>query len=181
MRALGYLLITAGFLAGSVVAVQTEENHIEWSWFLPAFAVGVVGVVLARVGTQREARGETKLAGDLETLTSSLERLVDNLERLAAEDNNADPYRVHGRIDELLRDDLASFADARECIGHIFSLAAYADVMNAFAAGERYVNRVWSASIDGWIDELEEYLGRAKEQFVDAQGKLRALEQARAG
>ena len=181
MRALGYLLITAGFLAGSVVAVQTEENQVEWRWFLPAFAVGVVGVVLARVGTKREARQETKLAGDLETLTSSLERLVDNLERLAAEDNKADPYRVHGRIDELLRDDLASFADARECIGHIFSLAAYADVMNAFAAGERYVNRVWSASIDGWIDELEEYLGRAKEQFLDAQGKLRALEKARAG
>ncbi len=176
MRALGYLLITAGFLVGSVVAVQTEENHIDWGWFLPAFALGVVGVVLARVGTRREARHETKLAGDLETLTTSLERLVDNLDRLRAEDNKADPYRVHGRIDELLRDDLASFADARECIGHIFSLAAYADVMNAFAAGERYVNRVWSASIDGWIDELEEYLGRAREQFLEARGKLRALQ-----
>ncbi len=181
MRALGYLLITAGFLVGSVVAVQTEENHIDWGWFLPAFAVGVVGVVLARVGTRREARHETKLAGDLETLTTSIDRLVQNLERLQAEDNKADPYRVHGRIDELLRDDLASFADARECIGHIFSLAAYADVMNAFAAGERYVNRVWSASIDGWVDELQEYLGRATVQFRDAQGKLRALQQARAG
>jgi len=179
MRALGYLLITAGFLAGSVVAVQTEENLINWNWFLPAFVVGVVGVVLARVGTQREARHETKLAGDLETLTASLERLVDNLERLSAEDNRTDPYRVHGRIDELLRDDLASFADSRECIGHIFSLPAYADVMNSFAAGERYVNRVWSASIDGWVDELEEYLGRAKEQFLDAQGKLRALQETR--
>ncbi len=181
MRALGYVLITAGFLAGSVVAVQTAENHINWGWFLPSFAVGVVGIVLARVGTQREAQHETKLAGDLETLTTSLNRLVQNLERLQAEDNAADPYRVHQRIDDLLRDDLASFADARECIGHVFSLAAYADVMSAFAAGERYVNRVWSASIDGWIDEIEEYLGRAKQQLLDAQGKLRALRQARAG
>lgn len=181
MRALGYLLITAGFLAGAVVAVQTAENHIDWGWFLPMFAVGVVGVVLARVGAQREAQHETKLAGDLETLTTSIDRLVENLERLDAEDNASDPYRVHERIDELLRDDLATFADARESIGHIFSLAAYADVMNAFAAGERYVNRVWSASIDGWIDELQEYLGRAKEQFLDAQGKLRALQQARTG
>ncbi len=181
MRALGYLLITVGFLSGSVVAVQTEENHIDWGWFLPAFAVGVVGVVLARIGTKREARHETKLAGDLETLTASLDRLVENLERLDAEDNASDPYRVHERIDELLRDDLATFADARESIGHIFSLAAYADVMNAFAAGERYVNRVWSASIDGWVDELEEYIGRAKQQFLEAQGKLRALQQARTG
>ena len=45
MRALGYVLITAGFLAGSVVAVQTAENHINWGWFLPSFAVGVVGIV----------------------------------------------------------------------------------------------------------------------------------------
>jgi hypothetical protein len=179
MKALGYLLITAGFLAGSVVAVQTDENHIDWAWFLPFFAVGVVGVVAARVGAQREARHETKLEGDLEALTTSISRLVENLERLSAEDNRADPYRTHARIDELLRDDLATFADARECIGHIFSLAAYAEVMNDFAAGERYVNRVWSASIDGWVDELEEYLGRAREQFTDAQTKLQALQQTR--
>ncbi len=181
MKALGYLLITAGFLGGAVVAVQTAENHIDWGYFLPMFAVGVVGVVLARVGAQREAQHETKLADDLEILTTSIGRLVENLELLDAEDNATDPYRVHGRIDELLRDDLATFADARESIGHIFSLAAYADVMNAFAAGERYVNRVWSASIDGWVDELEEYIVRAKGQFLEAQGKLRALQQTRTG
>ena len=181
MRALGYLLITVGFLAGSVAAVQTAENHIDWAWFLPSVAVGVVGIVLARVGTQREAQHETKLAGDLETLTQSIDRLVQNLERLKTEDNATDPYRVHQRIDELLRDDLASFAEARESIGHIFSLPAYADVMNSFAAGERYVNRVWSASIDGWVDEVEEYLGRAKQQLLETQGKLRALRETSAG
>ena len=30
MKALGYLLIPAGFLAGSVVAVQTDEIHVEF-------------------------------------------------------------------------------------------------------------------------------------------------------
>ena len=52
---------------------------------------------------------------------------------------------------------------------------AYAEIMNEFAAGERYLNRVWSASIDGYIDVINEYLGRARRQFEQAQAKLTAL------
>lgn len=179
MKALGYLMLTVGFLAGALAAVKTAENEVDWAWFLPALAAGIAGVVLAHVGTRRAATQESKLVGDFEKLTTSLERVVGNLERLNAEKNTVDPYEVHSRIDELLRDDLEIFAEARESIGHLFSLDAYADVMNSFAAGERYVNRVWSASIDGWVDELREYLGRANEQFVEVQAKLRTLQQTR--
>ena len=41
-----------------------------------------------------------------------------------------------------------------------------------FAAGERYLNRVWSSSIDGWIDEVRLYLGHARDQFRLALDKL---------
>lgn len=51
---------------------------------------------------------------------------------------------------------------------HVFGLQNYADVMSAFAAGERYVNRVWSASTDGYVDEVRTYLIRATDQFRDA-------------
>ena len=44
--------------------------------------------------------------------------------------------------------------------------------MSAFAAGERYLNRVWSASADGYVDEAREYIERAREQFVDAKNRL---------
>jgi hypothetical protein len=47
-------------------------------------------------------------------------------------------------------------------------LQNYADVMSAFAAGERYINRVWSASTDGYVDEVRSYLERATQQFRDA-------------
>ena len=55
-------------------------------------------------------------------------------------------------------------------------MSVFADVMNDFAVGERYLNRVWSASIDGYIDEVQEYLGRSKEQFISAQTKVGALQ-----
>ncbi len=176
MKLLGYLLITVGFLAGSVSAVQTAENSVEWTWFVPAFLLGVIGVALARVGAHREASHETKLTGDFDTVVSSIDRIVEKITLLDSEKANVDPYAVHERIDELLRDDLANFAEARESVGHLYTLSDYAEVMNSFAAGERYVNRVWSASIDGWIDELQEYLGRAKEQFLETQAKVQSLQ-----
>ena len=36
---------------------------------------------------------------------------------------------------------------------------------NEFAAGERYLNRVWSASVDGYIDEVRSFLVLARTQF----------------
>jgi hypothetical protein len=46
--------------------------------------------------------------------------------------------------------------------------------MNHFAAGERYLNRVWSASVDGYVDECRAYIGHAREQFHVAWDKLAA-------
>jgi hypothetical protein len=51
---------------------------------------------------------------------------------------------------------------------HVFGMQGYADVMSAFAAGERYINRVWSASTDGYEDEVRRYIERAAGQFDEA-------------
>jgi hypothetical protein len=81
---------------------------------------------------------------------------------------------LRDRIDTGLRPDLIRFADARESMVHLFGLQTYADIMTHFAAGERYINRVWSASADGYDEEAARYLGRAEEQFADAQRQLNA-------
>ena len=60
---------------------------------------------------------------------------------------------------------------------HVFGLQNYADVMSAFAAGERYINRVWSASTDGYIDEVRSYLDRATQQFREARTLFAKLQQ----
>jgi len=51
-------------------------------------------------------------------------------------------------------------------------MQTYANIMSEFAAGERYVNRVWSASADGYDKEASDYLQRAIEQFRDANEQL---------
>ena len=76
------------------------------------------------------------------------------------------------KIDELFLEDLNNFVEARESISHAYSVQAYADVMSHFAAGDRYLNRVWCASADGYVDEVNEYLEKSLEQFEDSKKKL---------
>ena len=64
-------------------------------------------------------------------------------------------------------------ATLRESIGHAYGLQSYADVMTHFATAERYLNRCWSASTDGYIDEVHTYLTRARDQFTQALDLLR--------
>ena len=59
-----------------------------------------------------------------------------------------------------------------ESIAIAFGLPLYASVMSHFAAGERYLNRVWSCSVDGYIDEAHAYISRAREQFEEGHAIL---------
>ncbi len=50
--------------------------------------------------------------------------------------------------------------------GRFFTLApSYVDVIRHYTGGERYLNRVWSVSADGYVDEVNTYLDRSLEQF----------------
>jgi hypothetical protein len=177
MKRIGYLLITLAFLATSYIAV-IETRAVPWSLFVPVFLVGVAGVALARIGARRHARGEDKLETDIQAIDESVGRLVENLRTLNRERHDLDVYEMRHRVDELLRDDLTAFADARESIAHRYGIQAYADVMNSFAAGERYVNRVWSASADGYREEVDRYLEKAEKQMEEALHLLQSLKAA---
>ena len=67
------------------------------------------------------------------------------------------------------------FAESRRSLGHRYGLQPYAEVMSSFAAGERYINRVWSASADSYVDEVMLYLDKAQDQFIDARDILKGI------
>lgn len=171
MRRAGYLLITAGFLAGAWAAVQRVEG-VPWTWFVPALVAGAVGVTLVQLGKRSESRREGVVAAQLETAVGALERLAEGVRRLDAEQASIDTYEMRHVLDERLLADLDAFVQARESIGHRFGLQAYADVMSAFANGERYLNRAWSASADGYVDEVERAVRRAAEELGTARREL---------
>lgn len=171
MRMLGHILMWGGFLATSLVAMR-QSDRVDWTAYLATAAIGVVGVVLLRRTAGADAKQTHAIHSNLETLDTSIARIVEGVARMNAEKGDLNVYDVHGRIDADLAPDLATFADAREAMIHGLGLPAYAAVMDAFARGERFVNRAWSASADGYIDEVWKSMGIAEQMMREAQSQL---------
>ena len=174
MKYFGYFLITIGFLWGAFLTVEQPEG-VNTALYLAALAIGIAGVTVARLAVRAEARDETRLQTNIATIETSLAAIVDDAERLDAEKESINVYDLRHVIDRTFPQHLAAFVEARESIAHSYGLKAYAEVMNRFATGERYLNRVWSASTDGYQPEAHDYIARSHAQFDDALATFRAI------
>lgn len=166
MKVLALLLVIASFLAGAFLSVL-DPRLVQWNYMIPVLLVGAAGLFTYRRAKRAEHRAGDRLAGNIGILGESLARIVANLEELCRRGEDLPAYDARFEIDRLFREDLNNFAEARESMIHVFGMQNYADVMSNFAAGERYINRVWSASTDGYVDEVREYLERARKQFAE--------------
>lgn len=176
---IAYLIVAVGFIAAAFYA-SLDPEVVNWSIFLPAIVVGFVGVVMLKRAQSAEARDETRLAAGRETLRRSLDRLLLDLQDLSHRAESLPVEELPGEIDRLLRTDLAAFVEARQTMVQTIGLQGYAQVMSAFAAGERYINRVWSSATDGYRDEALDYLKRAHAQIRQAEELYLSLQPASA-
>ena len=173
MKTVGYLLLISGFLAAAYsTALDTQLTN--WSYFVPAAVGAIAGVFILKRLTRGEARSEHVLTANRVELVDSLSNIVRGLEGINSESDSLSSLALRNAIDDKLRDDLRRFADARESLIHLYGLQTYADIMSDFAAGERYVNRVWSAAADDYDAEAWTYVGKALERFREATGRLQA-------
>jgi len=167
MKTISLLLVISAFLCGSFLAVL-DPITLNWSLMVPVLVVGGIGLILHRKAVHSTSRAGDLLSGNIVHLGDSLDNILGNLEAIQSRDEELPTYEARFEIDRLFREDLDNFAEARESMVHVFGLQNYADVMSNFAAGERYINRVWSASTDGYVDEVRMYLERARDQFREA-------------
>lgn len=172
---ISFLIIVAAFLAGAFVSVL-DPVEVNWNWMGAILAIGAVGLWLFRRALHGHASASHRLEGDMATLSTSLANISRNLEDLHTRRDQLPAYHARFEIDRLFREDLDNFADARETMIHVLGMKNYADVMSAFAAGERYINRVWSASTDGYEDEVLKYLEWALHQFREAESLFQRLQ-----
>lgn len=170
MKGLGYLLLSAGFIVAAYATALDVEN-VGWPLFAAAVLGAVAGVFVIKRHARSIAQSEAVLENNRAELRESLDNVVRDLREIASS-GSLRGAALRDRIDTRLRPDLTRFVDARESMVHLFGLQAYADIMTHFATGERYINRVWSSSADGYDAEAARYLGRAEEQFADAQRQL---------
>lgn len=167
MKNIGLIIVLLAFLCGAFLSVLDPET-VNWNWMVPVLAAGCLGLWMHRKAQHAEDRADHKLAGNMDTLHNALQRILTNLQELDARKTEIPVYEARFEIDHLFRHDLNLFAEARETMIHVFGMQHFADVMSAFAAGERYINRVWSASTDGYVEEVQKYIRRARDQFSEA-------------
>jgi len=175
MKNIGFILLAAGFLAGAY-ATALDVQNVNWVLFGVAAVVAISGLAISKRQASAHARSDEVLELNRSELSESLENVVRDLGEIVGE-GGAKGADLRDRIDLKLRDDLRRFADARGSMVHLFGLQTYADIMSSFAAGERYINRVWSASADGYDEEAATYLHKAAQQFADAQQQLQEAAQ----
>ncbi|MCB1043584.1 MAG: hypothetical protein KDC35_11615 [Acidobacteria bacterium] len=170
MHVIGYVLIGVGFLVGALASVWQVEGILV-NLYAVGGAMGMVGVIMARLGTRRLHRSEARMSANLDIVKSSLNALIQAVDDLDEQKTDLSVYEIHHLIDDRTVEAIESFVEARESIAHAHGLQAYADLMSHFASGERALNRAWSASTDGYIDEVHESLSRARQE-LQAAGQL---------
>ena len=55
MKLFGFILLALGFICSALVAVIDKET-VNWALFVPAMAVGVIGVVILRVSIEKHKK-----------------------------------------------------------------------------------------------------------------------------
>ena len=177
-KKLGLVLLYAGFLGAAFFSVRRSDSlgaewaTIEWGWYGVMFAIGLIGLFLFRTSSGGAGALREKLETDLATIQTRLDSIVAKLGGIQKDRQAIGVYDVHSWIDDTLVEDLSGFVEAREALIKIYGLQQYADVMSRFALGERNVNRAWSASADGYIDEVWRSVDRAESEMAAAQSLL---------
>jgi len=172
MKLMGSIFLTAGFLAGAYVAVS-QVDAVNWGYYGLCAAVMVVGMVLLRLARSAEMeQAGDKHAEDIVVLQDSLATLIDKVRGFEAATSDEDQLTTHHRIDAELVEDINTFVEARESMIPKLGMQRYADIMSPFANGERLINRAWSASADGYVDEVRDCIVGARAQLERAQELL---------
>ncbi len=175
----GQILLWAGFLSGALATVFNTENKddpwssINWTWYTVSLGVGVVGIVLIRKSLAHASHDE-RTHSSLKQIRGNLANLVANTRRLDEEHASQTPRQTLRYIEDVLNDDFRDFAEGRESIAREFGLEVFAEVMTEFAAAERSINRAWSASADGYVDEAATCIRRGLDLLQSAEKALTA-------
>jgi len=135
---IGFILTALGFLGGAFLA-SLDPSSMRWELFIPCLLLGAGGVYLIKRTSLRHALSDETLANNRAHIEDSLLRIIAGLKELESGKDEIPHYQLRFEIDHRFRTDLNRFADARQSLSHMFGLQAYADIMSAFAAGERYL------------------------------------------
>jgi hypothetical protein len=162
----------------------SEFSFARWGeWWL--FALGCAGMLggamlirradareLAAVGATRPETGGGGGGADasLHLLRTEVEQLRRDVS--AADDPTRRNDLIVERAERIISEHVPPFLDARPQLVARLGLAGYAQLMDRFAAGERQLNRAWSAAADGYEEEAVACLNNASALLEEAEQRM---------
>lgn len=172
MKLIGSILLTVGFLAGAYVSVA-QVDSVNWLHYgiCAALMLGGMFALRAARSAALEQAGDQHDA-DIAVLRSSLGSLIEKVRDFETVESDEGQLTIHRRIDEELMEDIDTFVEARESMIPKLGMQRYADIMSPFANGERLLNRAWSASADGYVDEVRTCVTNARSELEKAAAQL---------
>ena len=173
MKKIGTLFIYIGTIAGLTAAARIPPHY---DYFWASFGILLVGVLIKIIFTRKGNR--ITYASSIEDLRTHLLSAFREIQSLRASREIIDLKNLHERIDRVVNDSLYNFGANAFSMKSMFGVSGYNNVMGHYALGERYVNRVWSATADGYLDEAFDYLEKAEPEFRDALATIDKLHES---
>lgn len=175
--------LLAQLRAGGQNRVRVKEfSFLRWSeWWL--FALGCLamfgGAMVMRVASANEVEptvdgGAATGAGaesELRALRGELAELRRDV--AAANDATLRLQLIVDRAERMTAEHVPPFIAARPQLAARLGLAGYAQLMDRFAAGERQLNRAWSAAADGYEEEAVRCLDNASILLEEAEQRMK--------
>ncbi len=152
-----------------------EFSWARWShkwWFTGSVAV----LALCGLGQRALSGGGVVKKGAADP-KDSIARAIAEVNALrdavvAEADDDARLRLIVERVGDLQQTHLAAFAEAREVLIARHGMGRFAGIMDAFAGGERKINRAWSAAADGALGESIENLEACAPLFEETQRRM---------
>lgn len=186
MRFIAYILFAAGVMTGISGAAKLPEidaaadpgflDRFPDSW--PVFAIGFATTVTGLVLWWKDefARRAASDTDDRDTSNPLilLRNLIPQLQSIADDFSGLNQSELTARIEHVQEHTILPFSEGRQKVISRMGMAAGADLLVTAAYGERMLNRAWSATADGHLDEARDSLDEALSAFRQAQSQLPA-------
>jgi len=162
MKVLAIFLIVISVILSSLSALQSVEK-VAWIYFIPSLGMGVLGLIIIKLRFKKDKKEAVLNTSNFNNIKVSLTNIINNLDTLKINENNLNS--LNSDLDRLFLEDISKFIEARYLIKYKYGVLSFSNIMSHFAAAERLLNRAWSASVDGYINEVIGSIEASKSEF----------------
>ncbi len=170
----GLILFTIGIIIALIGAAKLPAPNATWSDLLPLYLLGIFmagsGLWWWRQSALSTKFGDSSLPiskADNPLLTL-LPQLYDSSQALEKQLPKLDGPAIVKRVEELLNTFILPIVAGRQEVIYILGRQQGVKVLLALAEGERLLNRMWSATNDGYLDEVYATCPKAVTAFEEA-------------